>query len=488
MGLYQLIFSVYLFASTLAVGGITTAVTRLVANEAARGAGRQRLHAILIRALFISLLFGIASALLLYFGASAAGLYWLRDARAPLSLQILAPSLPFISVSACLRGYFMARRNAASPSNSQILEQAVRMAIIIVLIDRTLSLGLTYTCAAVVLGNTVSEIVSCAYMYFGYRRDLKKLTEDEAGKRPMPKIISRLMTIAMPIAIDRYLNTALHTVENLLVPNCLEKYSSSRERALSEIGMLRGMAMPILFFPSSFLSAMSTLLVPEISEAAALGKKELLNRTINRALHVTITSSILIGGVFTAFAYEFGTLIYKSTEVGFLIRVLAPLAPLMYLESIVDGLLKGLNQQVSSLKYGLIDSTLRICLILLIVPGVGMRGFLFVMIVSNVNRRTALCQPADKGDRHKIQLESLGFAARRVCLYRGFGRAVVCEICVFIAPHDFHHRHRRDPLRIVLRRIFVSHRLHHEGYHPAGPQKTVKRYNTPQIRPDTLNI
>ena len=37
MGLYQLIFSIYVLASTFATSGISTAVTRLVAEEAPEG-------------------------------------------------------------------------------------------------------------------------------------------------------------------------------------------------------------------------------------------------------------------------------------------------------------------------------------------------------------------------------------------------------------------------------------------------------------------
>lgn len=91
--------------------------------------------------------------------------------------------------------------------------------------------------------------------------------------------------------------------------------------------MLKGMAMPLLFFPSSFLTSMSTLLIPEISEASALHQQERVERTINRTLHITLTASILISGIFTLFARDLGLLIYNSAEVGFLLQVLAPLMP-----------------------------------------------------------------------------------------------------------------------------------------------------------------
>ena len=83
----------------------------------------------------------------------------------------------------------------------------------------------------------------------------------------------------------------------------------------------------------------STLLVPEISSAAALGHKGTVNRAVKHTLHITLLASILISGVFTVFAKEFGLLLYGSEEVGFYLQVLAPLTPIMYLESVVDGIL-----------------------------------------------------------------------------------------------------------------------------------------------------
>ena len=202
--------------------------------------------------------------------------------------------------------------------------------------------------------------------------------------KPAYPVVRRLLSIAAPITAGRYLNSILRTIENILVPSCLAKYTSSKETGLSQFGMLKGMAMPLIFFPASFLNALSTLLVPEISSAAALGHKGTVNRAVKHTLHITLLASILISGVFTVFAKEFGLLLYGSEEVGFYLQVLAPLTPIMYLESVVDGILKGLNQQVSSLKYSVADSTIRIVLIFFLVPIRGMEGFLFIMVLSNI--------------------------------------------------------------------------------------------------------
>ena len=129
---------------------------------------------------------------------------------------------------------------------------------------------------------------------------------------------------------------------------------------------------------------MSTLLIPELSEAHTLGEQQKVTRAVKKALRITLLMSIWLSGLFTVFAYDLGDILYGSHDVGFLLRVLAPLMPIMYLESIVDGMLKGLNQQMRSLWYSVLDSATRILLIIALVPAKGMAGFLFIMVLSNL--------------------------------------------------------------------------------------------------------
>lgn len=384
MGLYQLVFSIYILASTFATSGISTAVTRLIAEEAGKGT-RRSIRRILRRALAVSLLIGVLSSAVTAGGAEFIARYAVGDMRAVPALRVLAIGLPFMGISSCLRGYFIARRKVSHSTNAQLLEQAVRIGLILLLIDRFAPQGIGAACAAVMLGDTLAEAAACLHLALGYLRDRKRLPPADGRRGDFhPRILRRLLVIAIPITAGRYLNTALRTVENLLVPNCLTQFTRSRERALSEFGMLKGMAMPILFFPSSFLSAFATLLVPEVSEANALCQKARVEQAVSQSLRLTLMLSLPLAGLFALYADQLGTLIYHSAEVGLYIGALAPIVPFMYLESVVDGLLKGLDQQISSLKYGVLDSVLRMGAILLLLPGRGMKGFLLIMVVSNV--------------------------------------------------------------------------------------------------------
>ena len=76
-------------------------------------------------------------------------------------------------------------------------------------------------------------------------------------------------------------------------------------------------------------------------------------------------------------------LLYGSAEAGFYLQVLAPVLPLLYLESMVDGAMKGMGEQKAVFRYSLWDAVLRIAGVLLLLPRWGMKGFLWVILLSS---------------------------------------------------------------------------------------------------------
>ena len=143
------------------------------------------------------------------------------------------------------------------------------------------------------------------------------------------------------------------------------------------------MAMPLLFFPASFLNSVSTMLIPEVSQAAARGNRSEVKKTVEKAVGITLPLSLLAAFAFLFFAYDIADIVYGDSDVGYILRVLSPIVPFMYLESVASGLLKGLDGQMKMLRYNFVDSAARIAAVLLLVPHTGISGYLMIMTVSN---------------------------------------------------------------------------------------------------------
>lgn len=382
MGLYQLILSIYVMASTFATAGVSTAVVKIISDELISGS-KISVNRALKKSLIISFILGISSTIVVFIFANPIGKYLLNDIRTIPALKILVLAFPFMSITSCLKGYFMATKNVSTPSSAQLFEQVIRIILIFFLLKNFAYLGITTCCALIMISDVIAESSSCLYSFFKYIKYRKNVKTTNLIARKKGRILIKFFSVAIPVAAIRYVNSFLHTIENILVPNKLRDFHTSHERALEEFGIIKGMAIPILFFPASFISAISTLLLPEISTANELNQKTKIKKLTEKTLQFTILSSILIGGLFFTFAYEISEVIYKNTDVGYVIKMLAPIVPFMYVESMITGLLQGLNQQMSSLKYIITDSILRIALVFFLIPRKGLEGFLWIMIISN---------------------------------------------------------------------------------------------------------
>lgn len=373
MGVYQLISSAYFLFITLAHAGISATVTRLCAKRLSMS---QSAGGVIRAGIKLALLTGIASGALMLACSPIIARYWIADTEATYSLVTLAFSLPFVSVCGVLSAYFTAKRQVTYGCTAQILEQLTRLAAAATAFVLTKNAPLGIMLAAVYFANTLSEAVSCLFLFIVYSR-----------KKEIPGIRESARSIAMqsmPIAASKLMSSALHTSENMLVPRALTAFCGSREAALADFGALKGMALPLMFFPFSFISALSTLLLPEITEAGVRGGQKRTAAIISKTCSITLTLSTMVAGVFFMHADALGTMIYSSDRVALMIKVLSPIIPFMYLDSICDGLLKGLGKQRQVLYNNCIDSLSRLILVVMILRKTGIYGFLGIMVLSNV--------------------------------------------------------------------------------------------------------
>ncbi|MCL2088416.1 MAG: polysaccharide biosynthesis protein [Oscillospiraceae bacterium] len=381
MGIYQLTFSLYLMFMTLASGGISIAITKLI-SEHIVSHGEDGVGVIVKKALLWSVFSSVVIGWLMFAGSEFLSVNVLKDARTALSLKFLAPTLPVIAVSSCLNGYFYSMRNVIKPALTQIVEQISKIVIVVAIFILWTPQSIEYACAATVLGLGLGEVICCIFIGAGYRMKKRKNLINPANA-PV-NVLKRMLGVSVPIVASSTLSSGFRMAENVLIIEKLKQYGDSQSEAVGTYGMLKGMVLPLLLFPSSLLHAFVTTLVPEVARANAGGNDTRITSLISKVLQITAMVSILIVCVFLVFSYELGTLIYKSNTVGTMLAMLSILCPFMYLEMVVVGILSALGQQVHSLKYNIMDSVIRITLIFFLIPIWGIKAFLWVMIVSNL--------------------------------------------------------------------------------------------------------
>ena len=416
MGLYSLLFGVYGLAMTLGSAGINLGTTRLVADvmgvycpagegrpaaDTYEGAPcRRAIRGALRRCMTYSLVCSVATGLLMFTAAPVIGRVWLNDARTILSLRVLALTLPPIAVTACLGGYFTAVRRVAKTAAVGIGVQFLRIGFCAYLLTLWLPEGVEMTCLALVLGGALSEFCGFALTLGAYLLDRNQHLRVGKTKGDVPcpdsegaATTKKLLGITVPVTLSACLRSGLLTLQHILIPRGLKQSGASWESALTSYGVVHSMVLPVVLFPSAFISSFSGLLVPEVAESWARGDRRRVSRLATKIITPALIFSFGVAGVMACFGYELGEAIYGSREAGMYIRILAPLIPIMYVDSSVDAFLKGMGEQVYSMNVNIIDAGTSVLLVWLLLPRMGLWGYVVAIYVTEtLNTTLSLCR------------------------------------------------------------------------------------------------
>ncbi len=380
MGLFSLLSGVYGFALTLATSGMHLGVTRLVVD--AIGEHKEsRIAPAMRRATAYALGFGLLSSVLLFSCARPAGIYWLKDARTVSSLRLLAITLPLIALSSAWGGYFTAVRRPYKSAGVQVAEQACKIGATMYLLTALFATDVESTCCALVAGGAVAEVLSFLLNWILYRWDRRR--HFSGGDRDSGRAEGRkLLGITLPIAVTTYIRSGLITLQHILIPEGLRQSGASHRESLIAYGSIHSMALPVILYPAALISSFSGLLVPELAEAEIQNSRRHISYMISRVWSLSLFFSIGVAGVLICFSEQLGSLLYPGTDTGYYIRILAPLIPIMYVDTATDAMMKGLGEQVYSMKINIVDAAISLLLVWILIPRCGIDGYIISIYVS----------------------------------------------------------------------------------------------------------
>lgn len=388
LGLYTLLGSVYSFALTLALSGINLTTTRLVSDALGEN-DMAKVRISMKKCVCYSLFFGLLSASLLLLLAEPLSIHALKDARVIKPLRLCAATLPLISLTACFNGYFTAVRRVYKNAIAQISEQLARILFCVTLLDFFFGRDMESCCIALVLGGALSEMLSftISLLFFVF---------DKQGKIKIPKAITdervitkKMLSIALPLAFSTYFRSALLTIEHILIPIGIEKSGANRTQSLVAYGTLQSMVMPLVLFPSAIIHSFSGLLVPELAELKIQNNKTEIQYVSGRVCHLALTFAVGVSGVMIFFADELGQGIYGSAEAGKYIRFVAHIVPIMYLDTTVDNMLKGLGEHIYTMAINITDTLCSLVMVWILIPKMGIYGYITLIIVSEIFNSSA---------------------------------------------------------------------------------------------------
>ena len=194
--------------------------------------------------------------------------------------------------------------------------------------------------------------------------------------------LARIAKITVPVCISASIRSGLVSVEHILIPKGLTEFGYTNDEALSLFGTVHGMAIPIILFCISIPSAFSVLLIPKIAEQNTVGCIEEIRYVGSRAYRTALIFSFGVASYLTLSAFLLGNSLYPGTDAARYIYIFAPLIPIMYVDSVSDAVLKGMGEQLYSMKINIADAAISVLAVFLLVPKIGIVGYVIAIYLS----------------------------------------------------------------------------------------------------------
>lgn len=381
-GLLSLVFSTHSIMLTLATAGISVAVAKVISSCVATH-NMSFAKKTMRTALSSTLLCSTIVLITVFTLSDKISENILKDSRTKIPLLLFAPSILFMGLSYCFKGYFYSVRKILIPASSEFIEQFFKITSITYLISFWLPQGIEYGVRAVFLGLTIGEASSFLYLFLFYIYDTKNIPLINKTERKHSALLP-LLKISIPALVTSLSGSYLHMKEELLIVSGLKKYGFSPSSALSAYGTISGMVLPLTLFPLSLLSSFLTLLVPEISRASERINNIRLLDLSQKVYKFASFGAFLIAAVFFTLPSEIIKATYNLTDAAGLVLTFSILLPIFLFDSVSHGILNGLGMQTTLLSITILECLIRIFLCTVFVPKLGTSAIVLTIYAGNL--------------------------------------------------------------------------------------------------------
>lgn len=350
ISLYTIATPTYSLLLTIATLSIPISISKLVAQNKGRSIRILTSAAALILAINITLI------LIILLSANFIANTLLKESAACPILIAMALTLPFVSISSVLKGYFAGKQNMLPHATSNIIEQIIRLIVIIVVLPILVDKGVMYAVIGLVLLTIISEICSIIVFFFFLPRKINLNT----NILPSKDNISSILDISIPTVSGRLIGNIGYFFEPIILTNLLLFSGYSNSYILAEYGAYNAYSISLLTMPSFFVAAVATSLIPEISKFHSQNNITMVKRRIKQGLFFAFVIGLFFSFLIYVFRDMLLFMIYKTTVGSIYIKILAPIFSLFYLEGILTSTLQALGDAKTSMRISLYGVILKL--------------------------------------------------------------------------------------------------------------------------------
>lgn len=345
LGAYQIALTLFGVLLTFLASGVPITVSRLMTKYRSLH-DKQAERDVITAGVLFTLIFSIPLVAILFLLRNRLD-FLFSDESAKQIFYIVLPGLIFTSVYAVFRGSFWGNKCFLTYSIIELLEELSMLLIGIILI--TFSVGKLSDedrAGIAVIASYLFSFTLSSLIFF-----IRK------GKFGKPRAqLAPLFSSAMPITLMRTGSSLINSAVAVILPARLIASGLSAQQALSQFGVALGMAIPLLFLPSTLIGSLAVVLVPELSENFYKQQNRRMKRNIEKALVFSVFTASVVIPLYISLGKELCILFYANENAGIYLSFAAIIMLPMSISMISTSMLNSLNCEKQTLLYFLIGS------------------------------------------------------------------------------------------------------------------------------------
>jgi O-antigen/teichoic acid export membrane protein len=403
LALYAYAYVPYSLLVTLSTLGIPLGIAKFISKYNADGEFDTS-RKIFRVGMLIMVLVGIIGFLIMWIGAplmadrAMAGRQDLHNTKedAVMAIRMVSFAVLIIPPMSIFRGFFQGNQDMTPTAVSQLIEQLVRIVLIIVssfLVIRVFN-GTAQTAVKVsVFAAFVAGVSSMCVLYRYWKKKKHGFDALLALSRPHPRrsikeLFKELLSYALPFAILSLSATWFQMIDTMTFNTGMLRANVDPELAEGLFGIFITALLKIVMIPVSFSIAFGQPLIPEITEKIRVRDFKGVHQTLTSAIMLTsfitipavIGMSMLSDPIFILL-FDSG---YEEMNVlgGAMFGTGAFIALFMGLNSIIAAIIQGVGRQFKSLIFLLIATLIKLIGNLVLIPLFEFHGAVFSTILA----------------------------------------------------------------------------------------------------------
>lgn len=366
MGVYQLILPLYMLFISLVSGGLSTSISKLVAENKAKG-NYTNMYKIIKVSTIMAGLWSIVFSCIIAFNADFLAREILKDDRTLYSVIIFSPAIVFIALAAVLKGYFYGIEKIKIPAFIDIIEKLIRLVVLVLTTNYLIDFGIEYVCAGAMTAMVSGELLSLLLLLIIYRRKkfaIRSITKTDSTLY----IVNNILMIVIPLSISGAINTIMDMLDAALIPAQLVKAGFSRQSSLSLYGQLTGMILPLIYFPMIIVGSLSTTLIPSIAFSYTSNNWIALNKKCNDSLTIASIIGLAATIAFMMHPKELCDVLFSCPEADKLLFWCSISCVLEYWLFILLAIMNGIGFQKNVLESTVMNIVIMVISIVVFIP------------------------------------------------------------------------------------------------------------------------